>query len=175
MKVNIIGKAGYITLPEGETWGVNENILWYDLKTVFAMHDYQTLWHNAKMRAAIEKVNRLGIPFISLGRYDDIPTSIEYPLQEIIQYFGVDYFASSIDYMLAYAIYKGATEIDLYAVDMLQDAEYIHQKPSVEFWIGFALGKGIKVCIHGERSEILKIRERKLYGYNIEQSRTLNG
>ncbi|NMD04081.1 MAG: hypothetical protein GYA71_12470, partial [Bacteroidales bacterium] len=55
------------------------------------------------------------------------------------------YFTNSISYMIAYAIYKGYEKIELYGVDMSARDEYINQRGSVMYWIGFARAKGIEV------------------------------
>lgn len=68
-----------------------------------------------------------------------------YPLNEIVKEYGCAYFTNSISYMIAYAIYKGYKKIELYGVDMSARDEYINQRGSVMYWIGFARAKGIEV------------------------------
>lgn len=71
-----------------------------------------------------------------------------YPYDEVEELFGSLYLTSSPAYMLAYALLKGATEIQLYGVDLsISDHEYFWQRPCVEAWIGFAKGRGVKVVI----------------------------
>jgi len=87
--------------------------------------------------------------------YPEIPNSVEYPLQEIVNKFfsklkhgkeQVKYFNSSVDYMIAYAIFTGKFDrIELYGIEMASDTEYIAQKSGVTFWIGTALAQGIEV------------------------------
>ncbi len=57
------------------------------------------------------------------------------------------YLSSSIAYEVALAIYEGFEEIHLYGVDLNTEAEYAWQKPGVEFLLGVAAGKGIKVVL----------------------------
>ena len=57
--------------------------------------------------------------------------------------------------MLAHAICEGATELHVYGVDMAQSTEYSAQRPSCEFWLGFAEALGIKVYIP-DTSDLLK-------------------
>jgi hypothetical protein len=63
--------------------------------------------------------------------------------------------------MLAWAIWKGTYDtIGMWGVDMALDgvtgeSEYSHQRPSVEYWLGIAQGRGIKLVLPTE-SEILK-------------------
>jgi len=52
---------------------------------------------------------------------------------------------------------------------MLSGSEYAYQKAGVEFWIGQAMGRGIKVINHSPISTILKTRDGLLYGYGTKQ------
>lgn len=88
-----------------------------------------------------------GIPVYMEDEWVDIPTSVRYPRQEIVQKFGIDYFTSSIAYMIALAMYENFDEIHLYGVDMPSETEYYHERPCVEFWLGCAHRQGIKIVI----------------------------
>lgn len=81
---------------------------------------------------------------------DKFPNNINqnnYPLNEIVKEFGSAYFTNSISYMIAYAVYKGYKKIELYGVDMSARDEYINQRGSVMYWIGFARAKGVDVFL----------------------------
>ena len=55
---------------------------------------------------------------------------------------------STPSYMMALAIYEGATHISIYGVDMgVDNHEYFKQRPGMYAWIGYAKGLGIKVSI----------------------------
>jgi hypothetical protein len=71
-----------------------------------------------------------------------------FPYSEIEKIIGDTYLTSSSAAMLAYAIYKGVREVDLFGVDLaVDDHEYFFQRPCMEYWVGFARGRGIKVNI----------------------------
>lgn len=99
-----------------------------------------------------------------------IPNGLRYPLEEVTRAIGKeidpyadgDYFASSIGYMLALAIYENVDEIQIYGIDLLCDDEYGYQRPNAEYLIGLARGKGIRVFIP-EESALCKFDHR--YGY----------
>lgn len=88
------------------------------------------------------------------------------------------YFTNSISYMIALAIHEGYKTIAVYGVDMAtgswyehlgkanagQNAEYYFQRPSCEYYLGVAVGKGIKVEIPSS-ADLLKAR----FNYGIEQ------
>jgi hypothetical protein len=114
------------------------------------------------------------IPLYMLSAKPEFPQSIEYPRQQLIDAFQLEsirpdlkekgYFHSSVDYMIALAIYEGFEEIGVWGIDMTHDSEYAYQKPSGSFWLGFAKGRGIKVTIPKE-SALLK-NEGYAYGYD---------
>lgn len=82
------------------------------------------------------------------------PTSVGFPKDEIVEAFG-RYFTNSISWMIAQAIHEGATEIHVYGVDMAQGSEYAAQRPSCEYFLGLAAGRGIKVYVPPQ-SDLLK-------------------
>lgn len=104
-------------------------------------------------------------PVYMQAKHPDVPTSIEYPLEKMMAEYG-DYFTNSISYMLALAIHEGAQEIGIYGVDMSASEEYGIQRPSVEYYLGIARGRGIKLDIH-PACDLLKARF--LYGYESEK------
>lgn len=125
-----------------------------------------------------------GQPIMMQEAFDDIPASVRYPFEEICDEFcdklirrdlsgeerRVLYFTSSLAYMLIYAIYmieKGEFQprIELYGTDMEASTEYIHQKGSMEYWIGFANGKGIEVIL----PKGSMVANAPLYAYEIAQ------
>ena len=69
-------------------------------------------------------------------------------------------------YMLALAIYEGATHISIYGVDMaVDDHEYFKQRPAMHGWIGYAKGLGIDVQI---------AKESTLFKENYKEGRDWN-
>ncbi len=77
-----------------------------------------------------------------------IKNGVVYPYEEVASLIGYDYLTSSSAYMLAHAILEGYTEIEIYGVDMaISDHEYFWQRPNMEFWAGYAMGRGINLKI----------------------------
>lgn len=60
------------------------------------------------------------------------------------------YHASSIDWMLAVALLKGYKHIELFGVDYgpTEGREPLSGRPCLEYWIGLAEGRGVKVVVH---------------------------
>lgn len=111
---------------------------------------------------------KLDCPVIYMQKHwEEVPNSIEYPLGPVTALFG-RYFTNSISYQIALAILMGYEEIHVYGVDMAVGSEYAHQRPSCEFFLGWAMGRGIKVFIPDE-ADLLK--SRFMYGFE-ERKRT---
>lgn len=122
------------------------------------------------------------IPVYMQARYEDVPSSVEYPLDEIVKTllpniwrdYGkgkeqVRHFTSSAAYSLALALYFNeigtykVKQIEIYGVEMTSDTEYVRQRDGVTFWLGIAIGKGINVVIHSPL-----FLNNKPYGYTGE-------
>lgn len=95
------------------------------------------------------------------------PDLAAYPLEEMCEAFPSEYFTNSVSMMLAHAICEveeaGGGRIGVWGVDMaLADSEYSKQRPSCEYFIGVARGKGIPVIVPDE-ADLLKTA--RIYGY----------
>jgi len=101
------------------------------------------------------------IPIMMIDTAPDIPNSVRMPIEDWSAEFG-DYFYSTISYMLAYAIMQQPEEISIWGIDLAHDSEYEYQKPSAEYLIGIARGRGIKVTIPPESA---LVRGMYRYGY----------
>jgi len=155
-----------------EVWGLNDLYRcipradrWFEMHTreVIENHPYYGGKH-------LKELQDCQIPIYMQQVHPDIPHSMRYPIEQMTRYFFGDdipegtsdkdtlyysYFTNTVSYMMALAIYEGYEEIHLYGVDMCADSEYSHQRPSVEYFIGFARGRGIKVRVP-LKSDLLK-------------------
>jgi hypothetical protein len=98
-------------------------------------------------------------------RQEWIPSSVTYPLQQILDKWHSDYFRSSISYMIAYGIWAGFTTIGLWGIDLVAGSEYEHQKANAEFWLGMANALGVEIVLP-EATALCKQPYR--YGYEAE-------
>jgi len=142
----------------------------------------------------MEALGRLPCPVYMINDYPDIATCVRYPIEDMISEFDPQqrrtewkepfstsakldwngYFTNSISYMIALAIYSGYKTIAVYGVDMAtgnwwenmgnNNAEYYFQRPSCEYYLGIAVGRGIKIEIPSS-ADLLKAR----FNYGIEQ------
>lgn len=106
------------------------------------------------------------IPVYMHHKTEEVPASRPYPLMDVLNYFGpYPYFNNTVSWLLAFAIMQGAETVGVYGVDMAQTREYREQRPSCEWLIGWAQGKGIEVLIP-EECDLLKAPF--LYGFEAE-------
>lgn len=138
---------------------------------------HQTLEDGSQSNSHYDWLQRVHeFPVYMQEHYDDVPSSVKYPLDEIIKTLlpnitrevlgkveQVKHFTSSAAYAIALAIYQGYEQIEIYGVEMTSDTEYVRQRDGVTFWLGIAIGRGVKVVTH---SPIFL--NNKLYGYTGE-------
>lgn len=82
----------------------------------------------------------------------DLVVGEKFPLSgdgiQVFPYPKTPYLTSSSACMLYLAIEEGYTHVELYGVDMaVDDHEYFWQRPCMEYWVGFARGRGVDVLI----------------------------
>lgn len=149
-----------------EIWGLNDLYRFKDevkrWDRWFELHpDLPSDKERITYAERIKALGKMECPVYMLDKHPEVPNSVKYPIDDAIEKFG-NYFTNSISYMLALAIMEGFEEIGVWGVDMATDGEYGHQRPSCEYFLGIAVGKGIKVFIH-PAADLLKTRY--LYGY----------
>lgn len=159
--------------PEWEIWGLNDLYRFKapdDVKRWdrwFEFHDERlgNRVGRADFSERMAEFAKWNIPVYLQKARPDVPCSVTYPLDEAIERFG-NYFTNTISYMIALAIMEGFEEIGIYGVDMSTAVEYAAQRPSCEYYLGIAKGKGMKVTVH-PAADLLKARF--LYGYETQK------
>lgn len=146
--------------PDFEIWGINQLYIAFPEIVKHATRWFQIHHRHSYDQAVRDHTHhqwlaeQRGFPIYMQVKEPDIPMSIEFPKDLICQEFG-RYFTNSISWEIALAIYEGFEAIHVYGVDMAQDDEYAHQRPSCEYFIGFARGRGISVYIP-DKSDLCK-------------------
>lgn len=105
------------------------------------------------------------VPCFMRQHYPEIPSSIPYPLREIVEEFG-RFFTNSVSYMLALAFRNQYDEIHIFGVEMEHGTEYVDQARSVIYFIGLLMGRGVKIFIPPV-CQLFKCRW--LYGFETDQ------
>jgi hypothetical protein len=151
--------------PEFEIWALNDmHALGIKPHRWFELH----IWDEWKLRhpGTEEYLKTCGVPVYMHEINHNIPTSVKYPIEDIISRFNRKYFQSTVDYLIALALYEGFEEIHIYGVNMAASDEYGHQKPSAEYWLGRAEGMGVEIHLP-ESCDLLK--GYFMYGYEAKQ------
>lgn len=153
-----------------EIWGLNDLYRFKDevkrWTRWFNMHqDRPSTGGRTPYAKCLEEYAKWDCPVYLQEKHPDIPNSVKYPLKEVIDAFG-NYFTNSISYMIALAVMEEFEEIGVWGVDMATDTEYDHQRPSCEYFLGVAVGRGIKVYVH-PAADLLKVKT--LYGYETHK------
>lgn len=189
-KVAIIGcaesknMAPFHLANEWEFWGVNNLHLtmpkapwtrWFEIHSIsFDGIRYLRRGHDnfrgQPVQSYLESLNALNIPVYMQRPWNVIPNATPFPHQEILKAFPRRYFTNTISWMIALALLEGFKEIGIWGVDMAVSSplraqnEYSHQRPSCEYFIGWAEGHGTKVFLPDE-CDLLKSR----FLYAIEE------
>lgn len=174
MKVALIGKGkGWELAPlMGNgivTWGVNDIVGHREVDVCFYM-DMPHLRGTQMEETITKSVNHTKTPLYSVEHFEEIPTSIAYPREEVFSLFGTDFFADSFCYMIALALYQGYRELDIYGFNYAFGEKYHHEKPCVHHWLGVAMGMGCTVSTYGEYCELFKTKDKKVYAYLDDQT-----
>jgi hypothetical protein len=179
--VALIGSAWssgpWTPFGEIDVWGMNElhYVPWLEVEKCtgwFQIH------HKDVFTQELEHVDHWGwlqeahpFPIYMLQTYDDVPSSVKYPLREIQKelihnlYRGEEkmkkFFSSTFNYQMALALYQGYKRIELYGIEMLGEGEYSWQREMMGFWTGKADTMGIEVWM----PETCALLVQPLYGY----------
>jgi hypothetical protein len=175
-KVAIVGFAeGHFNeAPFGqegwECWGINRLHtqlpdkpwdVWYNLHDLQKFHgkDHEHLdWLKAFQGPVYLRPQ-------DLGKYE-IPNQMPFPWTELVKGYPPAYFNNTISWLIAFAISSGCTELSVTGVDMAQDtllgSEYQEQRPSCEYFLGLAAGRGIGIHLP-KGTDLLKATH--LYGF----------
>ena len=151
-----------------ETWGINTLHKRFGDKRWtrwFNLHDLEK--HHGDDQEHLKWLREFKGPVYlrpeDVGKYKILGES--FPKGTILRKFR-PYFNNTISWLTAFAIHLGYKEIGMWGVDMAQDgilmAEFSHQRPSCEYFLGLAEGMGIKITVAPE-SDLLKTTH--LYGF----------
>ena len=157
-----------------EVWGVNSygDVLACD--RIFHMDDVrvqeQRAANNPKIANMLAYLKVTSIPVYTSRSHPDYPATQDYPLEDVINACGTDYFNCTPAYAIAYAIYLGAKRISLFGLDFTWPNSYDAEqgRACCEYWIGRAMQRDIKVFVVNTSTLMDANVERNLrhYGYD---------
>lgn len=146
-----------------EVWGMNA--FWN------TWGKYATRWFEIHPVSIMKKegwkyyswLEKCPIPIYMRKHYANIPTSIPYPLNEVSNGY-LKIFSSTFCYQLALAIHEDFKTIGIYGVDFSRGTlrERFIEWRGILYWIGVAMGKGIKLQF--PNNEENELAHRHFYG-----------
>ncbi len=127
----------------------------------------RTYNRDARFRRIEDYCNKHGIALMSTHVYDHVPTSIAYPLDDVIDFFPGcrEFLNSALAHAMAYGLYSGYTSINLFGINVEMGTEWIYQRDCVSYWIGRAHGMGYRMTCSGSPRRPMRIIDRKIYGF----------
>lgn len=172
------GFGGWKKNPDDEIWAIGPAAYAFRADMCWEMHslnNIQRVWKKEYMEGHGENyLKNLDMPVIMPRAYSEIPTSLEYPLQEVVSYTQETYFMHTFAYMLAYAETCETEELWFYGVDFNYAGTNLTaelRRACAEYWMGRLRVKGCKLYFPPQ-SSLLEIAERRsngIYGYEEHQ------
>ena len=159
-----------------EVWAINALGDVYACDLVFHMDDVriQEIRAAAKpdsnIAAMLPWLKKSNVPVVTSRAHQDYPALVEYPLEDVLNHLGHDYFNSTAAYAIAFAIHIGAAKISVFGMDFsyanMHDAE--KGRACVEYWLGQAHARGIQLAMPKNTTllDARHTRAERLYGYD---------
>ena len=173
---NIVKRAGNRKSFSDEVWTINMLGGIFDCDLCFHMDDVRIQEIRAEARPDSNIANMLAwikeskVPVMTSRSHPDYPALVDFPLVEVMNDLQYDYFNSTAAYAVAYAIYLGVKKITLFGCDYTYPNAHDAEKgrACVEFWLGMAAQRGIKISVPKKSTLMDAIYEQKdrFYGYD---------
>jgi hypothetical protein len=131
------------------------------------------------------------VPLVMHRKWRELPTSVAFPMAEHARHIGFNrlhirgaegakqatpYHACTMGYMLSLALLQGCYDpVCIYGVDFYAELrhESTYERPSVEFYIGWALAAGVTIEIP-EHSRLLTTSDNHRQVYGLEWNPALS-
>lgn len=117
-------------------------------------------------------------PIYTQHHYPDFPSSVEYPLEAVINTLGCAYFNTTVAYAIGLAIHIKVRHIKLYGIDFTHSNNRGFSEAGracVEYWLRDASWRGIKVEIAPSSTLMDQCNGRALYGYSTPPKLSFDG
>lgn len=135
-----------------EVWTINAGGLLFRHDVLWDMHtdayvetlkpETRALVH--RRREALKAYDR---PIMMPKAHPDLPTSVTFPLREVVECTGSTFFANGLSYLLAMALCCHVKRLQMYGCDLAYRDDH-HPKQGLaccEYWIGRLVGAGCHV------------------------------
>lgn len=174
--VDLVKRLGGRSKAFDQVWAINAlgDVLACDL--VFHMDDVRIQQVRAEAKPAsniaamLDWLKASPVPVMTSRAHPDYPALVEFPLEDVLNRLGFDYFNSTASYAIAYAIMVGASKISCFGMDFTYPNAHDAEKgrACVEFWLGQAAARGIRIGLPRSSSlmDSCYSRAERLYGYD---------
>lgn len=162
-----------------EVWGINMLGDIFNCDYIFHMDDIRIQEIRAKalpesnIAAMVEWIKTSKVPVITSRGHEDYPALVEFPLEDVLNDLKYDYFNSTAAYAVAYAIFIGVKKISCFGMDYTYPNAHDAEKgrACVEFWLGMAAERGIKIVIPQKSSlmDAMYDQQERFYGYDTRK------
>lgn len=159
-----------------ETWAINALGDVFACDLIFHMDDIRIQEIRAaaapasNIAAMVNWIKTSQVPVVTSRVHPDYPALVAFPLEDVLNNLGHDYFNNTAAYAVAFAIHTGATAISLFGMDYTYPNKHDAEKgrACVEFWLGQAHARGIKVSLPKTTTlmDSCYPRASRLYGYD---------
>jgi len=159
-----------------EVWAINALGDVFACDLVFHMDDVRIQEIRAaaapatNIAALLPWIRKSKVPVVTSRAHPDYPALVEYPLEDVLNHLGHDYFNSTTAYAIAFAIHIGVAKISLFGLDFTYENQHHAEKgrACVEFWLGYARARGIKLLMPKTSTlmDACHTRSERLYGYD---------
>ena len=161
-----------------EVWAINALGDVFACDLVFHMDDVRIQEIRAKalpdsnIAALLVWLKTSKVPVVTSRAHSNYPALVEFPLEDVLNNLGHDYFNSTAAYAVAFAIHTGATEISCFGMDYSYSNTHQAEKgrACVEFWLGQAHARGVKINLPKTTSLMDSCHDKadRLYGYDTQ-------
>jgi hypothetical protein len=159
-----------------EVWAINALGDVFACDLVFHMDDVRIQEIRAaaapasNIAAMLPWLKKSPVPVVTSRAHPDYPPLVEFPLEDVLNHLGHDYFNSTAAYAVAFAIHIGVKKISLFGIDYTLPNQHQAEKgrACVEYWLGKAQERGIKVSLPKSSTllDACHTRPERLYGYD---------
>lgn len=157
-----------------EGLGPGDADLWFQLHSLPYLRKHYSRWVERDMPKWIEFWENGGLTTMFMHEhYPELVGSMAFPTERLMALPYGYYHCSSFDWMVAYALAVGnVSEISLYGISLSPvDGEPMMAHSCLEFWLGRAIGRGIKVYNHCPDlfTNYQLLRSHRRYGWEYDR------
>jgi hypothetical protein len=155
--------------PDAELWGMNMLFTacpwwtrWFEIHVDY-LSDAPVLYQQFLARDHSR-------PVYMVRREPTVPSSVAFPLADVVRGVSGAYFTSTRAYMLALAVYEGFERIVCIGTGERQPERSLRSTRNVAYWLGVAAGRGIEVVQDWSEGALVSYAGDApglLYGYRL--------